>query len=60
MKRSLEQKNKELKLELLMYIKWGALIAKYPNYNAQFLNDMHKVLDWYEKQVKEIKKKKVS
>lgn len=44
------------KLNKQMDNKWAKLIKKYPIYNADWLYEMHKLLDWYENKFKNIKK----
>jgi len=38
-----------------MDIKWEELQKKYPEYNMKWIDGMHKLLDWYEMELKKIK-----
>ena len=37
-------------LESEMAKKWERLLAKHPKWNANFMADMHTLLDWYERE----------
>jgi len=41
-------------LDKAMDIKWNALRESCPQYNMNWINGMHNLLDWYEKQLKNI------
>ena len=45
-------------LDKAMEIKWKKLRANCPSYNLKWLDGMHELLDWYNKQLKNISKNK--
>jgi len=47
-------KTKEI-LEKSMEIRWKKLQADCPNYNLKWLDGMHELLDWYNKQLKTLR-----
>ena len=47
--------NKKLKLEAKMWKKWSLLGSKYPQCNLDFLDGIHKLFDWFEKEKKKLK-----
>ncbi len=52
---TMKKETKIMELDTKVHNKLYALVRKYPQFCAEYLTELHKVLDWAEAELKKIK-----